>query len=104
MWNRFGTPTEIAASGTKEEFDGALSCYKNGGRPWITFYFCDRPANFTTPEQLEQKRLVLEFRALLNGAGVVRAFQAPQDFEDKIYEDLKRITKIPEFLRMLDSD
>jgi len=69
----------------------------------FTFYFCDRPANFTTLEQLEQKRLVLEFRALLNGKGVVRAFQAPQDFDDKIYEDLKRITKISEFIQMLDA-
>lgn len=101
MWNRFGTPTEIAASGTKEEFDGAVRCWETDGRPWITFYFCDRPANFTTPEQLEQKRLVLEFRAHLNGKGVVRAFHAPQDFEDKVYDDLKRIVKTPEFLQML---
>ena len=101
MWNRFGTPTEIAASGTKEEFDGALNCWDTSGRPWIAFYFCDRPANFTTPEQLEQKRLVLEFRSQLNGKGVVRGFQTPQDFEDKVYDDLKRIVKTPEFLQML---
>jgi Domain of unknown function (DUF4062) len=103
MWNRFGTPTEIAASGTKEEFDGAVTCWGNGGRPWITFYFCDRPANFTTPEQLEQKRLVLEFRMYLNDKGVVRTFLAAQEFEEKVYEDLKRIAKIPEFLRMLEA-
>jgi len=101
MWNRFGTPTEIAASGTKEEFDGALNCWETGGRPWISFYFCDRPANFTTPEQLEQKRLVLEFRAHLNGKGLVRSFQTAQDFEDKVYDDLKRIVKTPDFLRIL---
>jgi hypothetical protein len=101
MWNRFGTPTEIAASGTKEEFDGAVNCWEAGGRPWITFYFCDRPANFTTPEQLEQKRLVLEFRAHLNGKGLVRNFQAPQDFEDKVYDDLKKIVKTPDFRRIL---
>jgi hypothetical protein len=104
MWNRFGTPTEIAASGTKEEFDGAISCWEGGGKPWITFYFCDRAANFTTPEQLEQKRLVLEFRAHLHGKGVVRSFQAAQEFEDKVYDDLKRIVKIPEFLEMLGKD
>jgi Domain of unknown function (DUF4062) len=103
MWNRFGTPTEIAASGTKEEFDGAVKCWRTDGRPWISFYFCDRPANFTTPEQLEQKRHVLEFRAELYEMGVVRNFQTTQDFEDKIYEDLKRIAKNPEFLKMLAS-
>lgn len=103
MWNRFGTPTEIAASGTKEEFDGAVQSWENHDRPWIAFYFCDRPANFTTPEQLEQKRLVLEFRAELNNKGVVRAFQAASEFEDMIYDDLKRITLMPEFVRILDA-
>jgi hypothetical protein len=34
--------------------------------------------------------------------GVVRAFQATQEFEDKVYEDLKRIVKIPEFLQILE--
>jgi Domain of unknown function (DUF4062) len=103
MWNRFGTPTEIAASGTKEEFDAAVNCWEASRRPWITFYFCDRPANFTTPEQLEQKRLVLEFRTHLNGKGLVRSFLTPQDFEDKVYDDLKRIVKTPDFLQMLDA-
>jgi hypothetical protein len=103
MWNRFGTPTEIAASGTKEEFDGAVTCWEKDARPWITFYFCDRPANFTTPEQLEQKRRVLEFRGRLNDKGVVRAFQAIQEFEDKVYEDVRRIVRLPEFLKMLDA-
>ena len=102
MWNRFGTPTEIAASGTKEEFDAAVRCWEERARPWRAFYFCDRPANFTTPEQLEQKRLVLEFRNELNSKGVVRAFLTASEFEDLLYEDLKRITKMPEFLRILD--
>jgi hypothetical protein len=103
MWNRFGTPTEIAASGTKEEFDGAVTCWEKDGRPWITFYFCDRPANFTTPDQLDQKRLVLEFRSHLNDKGIVRPFLTAQEFEDKVYEDLKRIVRIPEFLEILDA-
>lgn len=104
MWNRFGTPTEIAASGTKEEFDAAVSCWEQGGRPWITFYFCDRPANFTTPEQLDQKRRVLEFRGQLNDKGVVRSYQASQEFEDKFYDDLKRITRVPDFVKLLEED
>lgn len=104
MWNRFGTPTEIAASGTKEEFDGAVSCWKTVGRPWITFYFCDRPANFTTPEQLEQKRRVLEFRTELQSMGVVRSFQTTSDFDDRFFDDLKRISRLPEFIALLDRD
>jgi Domain of unknown function (DUF4062) len=104
MWNRFGTPTEIAASGTKEEFDAAVACWEGGGRPWITFYFCDRPANFTTPEQLDQKWRVLEFRAQLDDKGVVRAYQAAQEFEDKFFDDLKRITRVPEFIKLIEQD
>lgn len=101
MWNRFGTPTDIAASGTKEEFDAAVQCWEAHSRPWITFYFCDRPANFTNSEQLEQKRRVLEFRAQLLEMGVVRAFDTAQAFEDKLFDDLKRIARLPEFLAML---
>lgn len=101
MWNRFGTPTEIASSGTKEEFDAAVHAWENERRPWITFYFCDRPANFTTPEQLEQKSKVLEFRSELNGKGVVRSFLESKEFEDLVYEDLKRIVDMPDFQRIL---
>ena len=104
MWNRFGTPTEIAASGTREEFDAAVQGWEKNHRPWITFYFCDRPANFTTPEQLEQKRLVLEFRRQLQSKGVVRSFETTTQFEDMLYEDLRRITAMPEFLQLLDAD
>lgn len=103
MWNRFGTPTEIAASGTKEEFDAAVQLWENDRRPWITFYFCDRPANFTTPEQLDQKRMVVNFRASLQEKGLVRAFNEPQEFEELTVRDLNRITALPEFLEMLNS-
>jgi hypothetical protein len=103
MWNRFGTPTEIAASGTKEEFDAAVACFSEKSRPWITFYFCNRPSNFTTPEQLEQKRQVIEFQNELSNKGVVRGYLSVPEFEDMVYEDLRRITKLPEFLRILDS-
>lgn len=39
----------------------------------------------------------------MNDKGLVRAFQATQEFEDKVYEDLKRIVRIPEFLKILDA-
>lgn len=102
MWNRFGTRTDVAASGTKEEFDAAVELWKENGKPWITFYFCDRPANFTTPEQLEQKRLVLEFRGELNSLGVVRSFISPDEFEELVLKDLVRITSSSEFKRLFE--
>ncbi|HEX8833689.1 MAG TPA: DUF4062 domain-containing protein [Abditibacteriaceae bacterium] len=102
MWNRFGTPTDIAASGTKEEFDAAVELWRENRKPWITFYFGSKPANLTNVEQLDQKRLVIEFQADVRKLGVVRTFNGPDDFEDIVYRDLLRITTLPEFMSLLD--
>ena len=102
MWNRFSTPTETAASGTKEEFDGALSSWKARRKPWVTFYFCDRAVKFTTREQVEQKAMVIDFRATLTDKGIVRSFEETREFEEILYGDLRRITELTEFRKMLD--
>jgi hypothetical protein len=39
MWNRLGTPTPRAESGTVEEFERAVEAHKTGGHPEIWFYF-----------------------------------------------------------------
>jgi hypothetical protein len=101
MWNRFGTPTDVASSGTEEEFNAAVGCWTANRRPWICFNFCERPANFTTEEQLLQKQRVLRFRSELQTLGVVRTFLEPTDLESLAYRDLLRITALPEFLRIL---
>jgi hypothetical protein len=102
MWNRFGTPTDIASSGTEEEFDAAVASWRTNRRPWISFNFCERPANFTTEEQLLQKQKVLRFRASVQELGVVRTFLEPAGFEDLAYRDLLRITALPEFQSILE--
>lgn len=91
MWNRFGTPTDIAASGTEEEFIAAIASWELNKKPWITFYFCERPANFTNNEQLEQKAKVLEFKGKLGTMGVLRKFTTVDEFEEVLYRDLIRI-------------
>jgi hypothetical protein len=101
MWNRFGTPTDVAASGTKEEFDSAVSLWEKNRKPWIVFYFCERPSNFTKPEQLEQKKLVLDFKFNLFEKGVVRNYNSIDDFENVLYKDLVKITATPEFLESI---
>ena len=101
MWNRFGTPTDIAASGTKEEFDSAIDSWKESQKPWITFYFCERPVNFTTSEQLNEKQKVLTFRRELNDMGVVRSFVTADEFEEKVYRDLIRITSLADFKKLI---
>lgn len=104
MWNRFGTPTEIASSGTEEEFEAAIASWNKNRRPWISFYFCDRPANFTTEEQLQQKQKVLKFRSRLQSLGVLRFYREPADFEELVYRDLLRITSLPEFRKLIERD
>jgi hypothetical protein len=91
MWNRFGTPTDVAASGTEEEFLAAVDSWRSAWRPWITFYFCDRPSNFTNEQQLEQKGRVMRFRNELNGMGVVRKYNSVDNFEHTLFQDLLRI-------------
>jgi len=92
MWNRFGTPTDVAASGTEEEFRAALARWRETGHPWITFYFCDRPVTFSNEQQLEQKAKVLRFRAEMLALGLVRVFESVDEFENKLLQDLLRIT------------
>jgi hypothetical protein len=92
MWNRFGTPTDLAASGTEEEFNGALISWQKHNRPWIAFYFCDRPANFRTAYQLEQKAKVIEFREKLTALGLVKPYDYLEVFENTILLDLIKIT------------
>ena len=97
MWNRFGTPTDIASSGTEEEFQAALDSWKNIRKPWITFYFCDRPVNFTRKEQLEQKEKVINFRTNIEEMGIFKSYTDLDQFEDLVYRDLMRITALTEF-------
>jgi len=93
MWNRFGTPTDLAASGTEEEFNVALSSWEKTQRPWIAFYFCNRPSNFTTNEQLEQKSKVLAFKQKLMGLGLIKSYEFLEEFEHLIFYDLVKITE-----------
>jgi hypothetical protein len=43
MWVRFGTPTNRAKSGTKEEFERAYEKYKQGQLIDLMFYFKNTP-------------------------------------------------------------
>jgi hypothetical protein len=100
MWNRFGTPTDIAASGTEEEFRAALEQWSCAKRPWITFYFCERPSNFTNEQQLEQKGRVVRFRNELSALGVVRSYLSLDEFENKVFQDLLKIVpRLPKHVR-----
>lgn len=71
MWSRFGTPTGRAGSGTKEEFDRALTRYRETpGALDILFYFKDAPIS---PSKLDLHQLakVLEFKTSLQHTGLL---------------------------------
>lgn len=54
IWKKFGTKTQVAESGTEEEFLNALTRYENGENIQILFYFKSEaiPFNEIVPEQI----------------------------------------------------
>lgn len=90
LWNRFGTPTPRAASGTKEEFDRAVESFKKVGKPNIMFYFCQQPSNLNSTVAAEQKRLVLEFKTEIQENALTWDFEDTADFEKLFREHIER--------------
>jgi hypothetical protein len=87
LWNRFGTPTGRAESGTREEFDQAYARWQRDPDSLeIWMYFSDQPFAFTTPAQLEQKGKVLAFRQELQTrkGALTWAYRDPADFEAQV--------------------
>jgi hypothetical protein len=62
MWQRFGTPTKRARSGTDEEFQRAYDYFKKYGRPKVMFYFRRTPFYTTNLKELSQFKKVIQFR------------------------------------------
>ncbi len=71
LWQRFGTPTPNAGSGTEEEFDRAIDRYRSNPQDVkILFYFKQDPI---LPNQIdvEQINKINEFREKLKELGVM---------------------------------
>ncbi|MGO9449764.1 MAG: hypothetical protein ACLQDV_01775 [Candidatus Binataceae bacterium] len=90
MWNRLGTPTPRAQSGTVEEFERAAEAFRQSGHPQIWFYFRNAPSHFDTQEQLDQREGVLEFRRRLGNDGLTFAYKKPGDFRDLFRQHLNK--------------
>jgi hypothetical protein len=88
MWNRIGTPTPRAESGTVEEFERAVKCWQKNGQPEIWFYFRQSPAQLNTEEALEQRRKVLAFKKKIQKKALIREYSAPANFRDKFREHI----------------
>jgi uncharacterized protein DUF4062 len=91
MWQRFGTPTNRASSGTGEEFQRAYNYFKEYQRPKIMFYFRSTPFYTTDLSGIAQFKKVIQFRKSLEQLGVLFwEYDTPLQFERNVREHLIR--------------
>jgi len=88
IWNRIGSPTPRALSGTVEEFTLAARAYEQHGRPEIWFYFRNSAARLSTDEELDQRRQVIAFKRQVQQGGLPREYSTPLQFKDLFREHL----------------
>jgi hypothetical protein len=89
LWNRFGTQTGQAASGTEVEFNIAYKACNQHGLPRIMLYFCNRPSSLRKDE-LEQKQRVLAFRDKIKGQALFKEYESIEEFRSTLREDLTK--------------
>jgi cell division GTPase FtsZ len=93
LWSRLGTPTAAADSGTVEEFNEAYSSWSKCGRPWIAFYFCDRPVQFGGVGRAQQYLGVAQFRESFPDKGIYFTYTTVSQFEQLLSRHLPRIVE-----------
>ena len=97
MWQRFGTKTKYASSGTEEEFNNAFSLYLKHGQPKIMFYFKDSQT-IRGKSELKQLEKVFDFKEKLGEHGTLYwEYQTAKEFERKLrvhlYHHLMKLAK-----------
>jgi hypothetical protein len=80
LWNRIGTPTPRAVSGTIEEFERARDQWLQDNRRHVFLYFKDAPAVLKTAEEVDQRGKVLEFRKSVEGMALIKRFRSVPGF------------------------
>ncbi|HEX7185082.1 MAG TPA: DUF4062 domain-containing protein [Thermoanaerobaculia bacterium] len=89
---RFGTPTQLASSGTEEEFRRAYADWQEKGSPYILFYFSEAPAPPPrSPEEALQLLKVVQFRQEIEAKGLVGTYADPSRFKDSLRPHLHRL-------------
>jgi hypothetical protein len=69
LWKKFGTPTEVANSGTEEEFLRAVNRFKSGENIQIMIYFKTEMVNLDDIDPLQLSK-INEFKNSLTDKGV----------------------------------
>ncbi|NEP28320.1 hypothetical protein, partial [Moorena sp. SIO3I6] len=88
MWNRLGTSTPRAKSGTVEEYKRAVAAFESNRKPDIWFYFRDAPAKLNSDDELEQRKKVLDFKKEIQSKGLTKDYRQPANFRDRFRQDL----------------
>lgn len=81
MWNRFGSPTPRANSGTEEEFLRAIDSLKKHGRPDIMFFFNTAPSRLETKAEIDQRGKLIDFRGTYQSIGLYASYEGVANFE-----------------------
>ena len=91
MWGRFGSPTPRAGSGTEEEFDRAVSRWKDSPeRIRIMFYF--KKADISSSADPEQIAKVQAFKKKISSeGGLYHEFHAAEEFRTKARRHLTKV-------------
>lgn len=90
MWNRFGSATPRAGSGTEEEFRRAFESRRKTGRPEIMFYFNRMPFDASTSHAAEQKLKVLKFKEEMQKNGLTQDYNGPEEFRHLFRSHVER--------------
>ena len=103
LWLRFGTAPgatdpqtgQAFGSGTQEEFALAYDAWRQRGRPQLLMYRCTRvPASLDMIDP-DQHKLVRAFFAQFDAdaahPGMYQSFEAPDDFERRVRQDLTKL-------------
>ena len=91
LWNRLGTPTRNADSGTVEEFTRAFDNWQQRKSPRVMVYFCDRPATLKTIQDMEQAMLVRKFRETISGKVLAQSYETTSGFSQRLFQDLSQV-------------
>lgn len=85
FWQRLGTPTENAESGTVDEINNFIASGKS-----CMIYFSEQKENPGAVDPVEYKRLK-EFKEKIKRKGVIKTVQSLNEFKNQLSRDLNKL-------------
>jgi hypothetical protein len=89
FWNRLGTPTPRAPSGTAEEFTQAYKMWQVHRSPTLMLYFRTTPASLDTDDEVDQRRQLVRFKTQVRGMGALASeYDTPEELRRLVTKHL----------------